>query len=147
MRTQLFVNNFFMPFCKISKVQKGALRMVRLLTLTMILLGLLAPTVHHLSLRMHLDPEPGPNTKTYAHLLDLATMFTTIVPPMIHGAMQHLALEKTVAELKLVVVQMEKAGSSLLAKTGPFRQYEDVASALPAFMEAISEHAGVAAMH
>ena len=33
MRTQLFVNNFFMPFCKISKVQKGALRMVRLLTL------------------------------------------------------------------------------------------------------------------
>ena len=99
------------------------------------------------ALRFHLDPEPGPNTKTYAHILDLATMATTIIPPAIHGFMQHLALEKTVAEVKHIVGQLEKQGSALLATTGQFRQFETVSAALPAFMESVQEHASSASMH
>jgi hypothetical protein len=85
--------------------------------------------------------------RTYAHLLDIATMVTTIVPPAIHGVMQHLQLEKTAAEVKHVIAVLEKTGSALLSKTGPFRQFQDVSSALPAFMEQIQEAASTAAMH
>jgi hypothetical protein len=48
---QLFLSNFFAPLCKVNKVYTQANRVLRLLTILMIILGLMAPTVHHLSLR------------------------------------------------------------------------------------------------